>query len=53
VSRITSIATEPVDVSTLARGREQYRSLIPPMNQITVLREEPVAVKLGQLNKKR
>lgn len=53
VGRVQSVATEEVDASALMRGKEQYKSLIPPMNQITVLREDPVAVKVVPRIKKR
>lgn len=52
VSKINSIITEEVDISGLYKGKEQYKSLIPPMNQITVLREEPVVIKVDGHHKK-
>lgn len=46
VQRIESVATEEVDASRLLKGQEYRRGLLPPDNNISVLRDEPVVIRL-------
>jgi uncharacterized protein (TIGR00159 family) len=46
VQRVDAVATEEVDVGRLLKGQECRRSLLPPDNNITVLRDEPVVIRV-------
>lgn len=52
ISRIDFVATEEVDASRLMKGKEYRTSLVPPEKWVTVLREEPVFVRLAPRSKK-
>ncbi|ABL00245.1 diadenylate cyclase CdaA [Pelobacter propionicus] len=52
VQRIDAVVTEEVDAGRLIRGQDYRRSLLPPDNNISVLRDEPVVVRLISREKK-
>jgi len=46
VERIASVATEVVEASQMSREQVLQRNLVPPANQVAVLRDEPVVIRL-------
>ena len=53
VARIESAGTEDVDAGRLLKGKEYRKTLLLPSDKVTVIREEPVTVKLIPRKKKR
>ena len=45
VSRIDAVSTEEIDATRLEKGKEYSKSLLPPLNNIAVLRSEPVTIR--------
>ena len=46
ISRVESIATEEIDAERLTRGKEYQKNLLPPSKKVTLLREDPVVIKV-------
>ena len=46
ISRVESIATEEIDAGRLTRGKEYQKNLLPPSKKVTLLREDPVVIKV-------
>ncbi len=46
ISRVESIATEEIDARRLTRGKEYQKNLLPPSKKVTLLREDPVVIKV-------
>ncbi|MGD0585422.1 MAG: YbbR-like domain-containing protein [Oryzomonas sp.] len=46
ISRLESVATEEVDADKLLKGQEYKKNLLPLPKNITVLRDEPLTLKL-------
>lgn len=46
VTRIDAIATEEIDARQMAKGQDYRKNLLLPDKNITILREEPVSIKL-------
>jgi YbbR domain-containing protein len=44
VARVDVVVTEELDASQLARGEVARRNLVPPLKQVSVLRDEPVTI---------
>jgi uncharacterized protein (TIGR00159 family) len=53
VSRVDAVRTEEIDASRLEKGTQYTKSLLPPQNSITVLRNEPVSIRLVARKKHR
>jgi uncharacterized protein (TIGR00159 family) len=47
VARISSVATEEIDVSKLIKGKEYLKNLRMPDKQVALLRDTPVTIKLS------
>jgi len=52
VERIEKVVTEDIDAGRLLKGQEYHRNLLPPENSVTILRDEPVAIRLVARRKK-
>ncbi|WP_367618974.1 diadenylate cyclase CdaA [Pelotalea chapellei] len=52
VAHIDFVATEEIDGTRLVKGKEYRANLLPPEKRVTVLREEPVIVRLMSRGKK-
>lgn len=46
VERIERIVTEDIEASRLLKGQEYHKNLLPPDNNITIQRDEPVTIRL-------
>ncbi|MDR3580912.1 MAG: diadenylate cyclase CdaA [Oryzomonas sp.] len=46
ISRLESVATEEVDAGKLLKGKEYQKNLLPLPKNVTVLRDEPLTLKL-------
>jgi uncharacterized protein (TIGR00159 family) len=46
ISRLESVATEEVDADKLLKGKEYQKNLLPLPKNVTVLRDEPLTLKL-------
>jgi hypothetical protein len=44
--RVDSVVTEEIDAVRLVRGKEYQKNLLLPTKQVTLLRDEPVVIKL-------
>jgi uncharacterized protein (TIGR00159 family) len=53
VSKVDSIATEPIDAGRLSRDKEYRKNLLVPSNKVTLLHDEPVVIKVVMRRKKR
>lgn len=53
VARIDAVATEEIDAGQLARGRDYHKNLLLPDKNISILREEPVSIRLVVRDKSR
>jgi uncharacterized protein (TIGR00159 family) len=53
ILRITSIATEDIDASQLKKGQEYLKNLRVPEKQVSVLRDNPVTIKLVAREKRK
>ena len=51
VSRIEKIDTEEIDAGQLDKGQDYRKNLLLPEKNITILREEPVTIRLVMRNK--
>jgi len=51
ITRIESISTEEVDASFLARDKEYIKNLHLPSRKVTLMRDEPVVIKVIQRRK--
>jgi hypothetical protein len=47
VARIEAVGTEEIDASRLSRGKEYRKNLLAPVKRVTILRDEPVTVKVA------
>ena len=52
IERIKRVATEDIDASQLTTGRKYHKNLLPPENNIIILRDEPVTIQLIEKSKK-
>lgn len=52
MSRVDSVATEEIDAGRLARDKEYRKNLLLPSKKITLLRDEPVVIKVVPRRKK-
>lgn len=52
VRRIDAVATEDVDAGRLLKGQECRRSLLPPDGSISILRDDPVVIRLVSREKR-
>ena len=52
ISRLESIPTEPIDAARLVRGRAYEKNLLPPSKMVTLLRDEPVTIRVRTVRKK-
>jgi hypothetical protein len=46
LSRLDSVPTEPIDAARLERGRVYEKSLLLPSKKVTLLRDEPVTIRV-------
>jgi diadenylate cyclase len=46
IARLESVATEEVDATKLLKGKEYQKNLLPPYKNVTILRDEPLTLKL-------
>lgn len=46
VARVDAVATEEIDAGLLVKGREYRKNLLPPINKVAILRDEPVSIML-------
>ncbi|KAB0672550.1 TIGR00159 family protein [Oryzomonas sagensis] len=46
ISKLEAVATEEVDASKLVKGKEYQKNLLPPYKNVTILRDEPLVLKL-------
>ena len=46
VARIESVSTEEIDASRLSKGKEYRKNLLAPVKRVTILRDEPVTIRL-------
>ena len=46
ISRLESVETEEVDASKLLKGKEYQKNLLSPPKNVTILRDEPLTLKL-------
>jgi uncharacterized protein (TIGR00159 family) len=46
ISRLESVATEEVDAGKLLKGKEYQKNLLPLPKNVTILRDEPLTLKL-------
>ena len=46
VARIEAVGTEEIDASRLSRGMEYRKNLLAPIKRVSILRDEPVTVKV-------
>jgi uncharacterized protein (TIGR00159 family) len=53
VSRVESVATEEIDAGRLAKGKEYQKNLLLPSKKVTLLRDEPVVIKVVSRRKSR
>ncbi len=53
VSQIDSVMTDIIDAAQMSAGREYQKNLRPPQNQVSLLRDLPVAIKLKPPGKRR
>ena len=53
VSRVDFVATEELEAGRLAIGKEYQKNLLLPSKKVTLLRDEPVIIKLVSGRKKR
>ncbi|NVN92868.1 MAG: TIGR00159 family protein [Desulfuromonadales bacterium] len=52
VGRIDMVVTEEIDAGRLLKGQEYKKNLLPPENNIVILREEPITIRLVLRRKK-
>jgi len=52
IERIEKVTTEEVDADNLLKGRDYYKNLVPPNNNVNILRNEPIIVRLSMQRKK-
>ncbi len=52
LSRMESIPTEAIDAARLVRGRLYEKSLLLPSKKVTLLRDEPVTIRVKNFRKK-
>jgi diadenylate cyclase len=53
VSRVDSVATEEIDAGRLVSGKEYQKNLLLPSKNVSLLRDEPVVIRLVPISKKR
>jgi YbbR domain-containing protein len=53
ISKVESITTEDIDARRLTRDKEYRKNLLLPSKKVTLLRDEPVVIKIVPLRKKR
>lgn len=53
VSKVDSVSTEDIDARQLVKDRDYRKNLLQPSKKVTVLRDEPVMIKIVYLRKKR
>ena len=53
VTKVESVATEEIDAGRLARDKEYRKNLLLPSKKVTLLRDEPVLIKVVLRRKKR
>lgn len=52
VERVERVTTEEVNVARLLKGQEYHKNLVPPNNNVNILRNEPIIIKLATRRKK-
>jgi len=52
IARVDSVATEEIDAGRLVKGKEYSKNLIPPLKMVTILREDPVSIRVSVHKKK-
>jgi diadenylate cyclase len=52
VDRIEKVTTEEIDAGRLLKGQEYHKNIVPPNNNVTILRSEPITIKLATRRKK-
>ena len=52
VGRIETVATEKIDAMRLQKSQEYRKSLLPPENNVVILRDEPVIIRVVSRGKK-
>lgn len=52
IARVDSVATEEIDVGRLVKGKDYSKNLMPPLKLVTILREEPVSIRISLHKKK-
>ncbi|WP_240731955.1 YbbR-like domain-containing protein [Geobacter sp. FeAm09] len=46
IAKLETVATEEVDAGKLVKGKEYQKNLLPPYKNVTILRDEPLTLKL-------
>jgi hypothetical protein len=51
VERIEKVTTEEIDAVKLSKGQDYYKNLVPPENNVNILRREPIIIRLAMRKK--
>jgi len=46
VAQVDSVGTEEIDAGRLVKGNEYQKNLLPPQKRVSILRDEPITIKL-------